>query len=81
MNFYILVSVLYMFMRNIIFWKLIICIIFQSNQTLGDAATAYVFALIMCLFVEMPISALQKFLVPRLEQERKQERDIKQKFQ
>ncbi|KAF2884301.1 hypothetical protein ILUMI_21863 [Ignelater luminosus] len=52
------------------------------NQTLGDIAMAYIFALILCLFVEMPVSALQKLLVPQLEERRKliSPQDNKQKL-
>ncbi|KAF2887832.1 hypothetical protein ILUMI_18341, partial [Ignelater luminosus] len=51
------------------------------NLTFGDAAMSYAAAVILCLFVEMPVSALQKFLVPQSAEKREQDHGVKQKSQ
>ncbi|KAF2884300.1 hypothetical protein ILUMI_21862 [Ignelater luminosus] len=49
-------------------------------QTLGDIALSFIFALIVCLFVEMPAAALQKFLFSPPEEKKKQASDTKKKL-
>ncbi|XP_044745136.1 nose resistant to fluoxetine protein 6-like [Coccinella septempunctata] len=39
--------------------------------TIGDAATTYIFAFLVCLLLEMPISALQKLWIPQKIKEEK----------
>ncbi|KAF2884299.1 hypothetical protein ILUMI_21861 [Ignelater luminosus] len=48
-------------------------------QFIGDLAMSYIFALILCLFVELPVAALQRLLIPQMEEKRKQE-DVKKKL-
>ncbi|KAF5301328.1 hypothetical protein FQA39_LY10726 [Lamprigera yunnana] len=40
------------------------------SQALEDFAMSYIFALILCLFVELPTSALQKLMMPQLQKDR-----------
>ncbi|KAF5301327.1 hypothetical protein FQA39_LY10725 [Lamprigera yunnana] len=42
-------------------------------QTVEDFALSYIFALILCLFVELPTSALQKLMMPQLQKDRNKE--------
>lgn len=45
-------------------------------QTCGDLILGYVIGLLLCLFVEMPTSALQKLMMPKLKKESKNVNDL-----
>lgn len=43
---------------------------FQLTKVLGDVTASFILGMLLCLFVEMPTSALQKLMVPQLEKRR-----------